>query len=53
MSPFLRLIIPTSLTSSSTRSHSSTKPALTLHVQPSIYVSDSHDPWFNLAFEDW
>ncbi|BGP29252.1 hypothetical protein JCM10296v2_000990 [Rhodotorula toruloides] len=20
---------------------------------PSIYVSDSHDPWFNLAFEDW
>ncbi|BGP13163.1 hypothetical protein JCM10213v2_001082 [Rhodosporidiobolus nylandii] len=21
--------------------------------QPSIYVSTSHDPWFNLAFEDW
>ncbi|GAA5857691.1 hypothetical protein JCM8547_004332 [Rhodosporidiobolus lusitaniae] len=20
---------------------------------PNIYVSDSHDPWFNLAFEDW
>lgn len=22
-------------------------------MQASIYVSDSHDPWFNLAFEDW
>lgn len=21
--------------------------------QASIYVSESHDPWFNLAFEDW
>ncbi|BGP37091.1 hypothetical protein JCM10449v2_000995 [Rhodotorula kratochvilovae] len=21
--------------------------------EPSIYVSESHDPWFNLAFEDW
>ncbi|KPV76787.1 uncharacterized protein RHOBADRAFT_12541, partial [Rhodotorula graminis WP1] len=21
--------------------------------QSSIFVSDSHDPWFNLAFEDW
>ncbi|KAG0655932.1 Biotin/lipoate A/B protein ligase, partial [Rhodotorula mucilaginosa] len=24
-----------------------------LSKQTSIYVSDSHDPWFNLAFEDW
>lgn len=22
-------------------------------MKASVYVSDSHDPWFNLAFEDW
>lgn len=30
---------------------SSSRP--TFSRAASIYVSDSHDPWFNLAFEDW
>ncbi|GAA5873916.1 hypothetical protein JCM3774_004038, partial [Rhodotorula dairenensis] len=34
-------------TSASLLRPTSTRP------EPSIYVSDSHDPWFNLAFEDW
>ncbi|GAA5997015.1 putative lipoate--protein ligase [Rhodotorula paludigena] len=29
------------------------RSAQTSHRAPSIHVSESHNPWFNLAYEDW